>query len=453
MGDLELPGLRKSGTVDTTTDAPGPEALAAARRRVLEFVLACAGETRVARLCQQVQREAPSFAIDHSDDGSWRRVFYRGIRERGGREEIERDGGWDRVEGAYIRWLVSLPFARLGWVDYDPARDAFEPLTTEDGDPIFEIVVQPNFEVLVLGDRLDAGTLWRLARFARPAMQGRVRRYMLEKKSFTDALGRGLSAGAILELLSSLSRRPLPQNVRFSLEEWSASSERMKIWPDALLVEAEGVDDLAALLPEAARRALGLARIGGGHMAAVAPDAALLRQHVPPRRAILDYSRRLPPAITPQGDLRLHAPAESLHLRARQTLELVARRQGADHWLLDPALTRAAATALGPDELRRRVEEALTRPLEQAHALALRAWSGEFAPAFAGSAEVFLCDSDEQAMLLEQVPEFAAWLDRKLGRGAYLLRHGGAAAVRKLLAGCGVTLRDHTRTDSQGRRP
>lgn len=448
VNEIELPGLKKAGTVDVVTDAPDSEARVAARKRVLEFALASDGETKVARLSQLMQRTASSFAIDHSDDGSWRKVYYRGIRERNGREDVERDGGWERVEGAYIRWLIALPLARLGWVDYDAARDSFEALDGEEGEPSFEIIIQPNFEVLALGDRLDAGQLWRVARFTRPAMEGRVRRYMLEKKPFTEALGRGQNASALVALLTELSRKPLPQNVRFSLDEWGASSERMKIWPDALLIEAEGVEDLAALLPQTMRDKLGLARLAGGHFAGVAPDATTLRENLPPRRAVLDYSRRLPPVITPQQGLRLQAPSETLHLRARQLLELIAKRQSADYWLLDPALTRAASAALGPDELRKRVDEALTRPLENAHALALRGWSGEFAPAFAGNAELFLCEHEAQAELLEQVPDFNAWLDRKLGRGAYLLRQGGAAAVRKLLESYGIKLRDHSRRSS-----
>lgn len=443
--ELELPGLKKTGTVDSLSDVPDPEARSAARRAVLQAALACVEETPLRKLVAQMQGQAPGFAIDHSEDASWRKVHYRGIRERGGREDVERQGGWDRVEGAYIRWLVALPFHKLGWLDFDPATQTFEPLDGDEGEPSFEIIVQPNFEVLALGDRLDAGQLWRVASFTRPQAEGRVRKYMLEKKAFTDALGRGESAGALVAMLAELSRKPLPQNVRFSLDDWGASSERMKIWPDALLVEAEGVEDLASLLPESARQKLGLTRISGGHFVGVAPDAAELRQNLPPRRAVLDYSRRLAPVIAPQQGLRLHAPAEVLHLRARQLLELIAIRQSADYWLLDAKLVAAASRSMDPEELRRRVEEALTRPLEPAHSLALRGWSGEFAPAYAGGAEVFLCDNDAQAELLEGLPEFAAWVDRKLGRGSWLLRQGGAAQVRKLLEGYGIKLRDHTR--------
>lgn len=448
IGEIELPGLKKAGTVDVVTDAPDTEARVAARHTVLEFLARSEDETPVRKLAQSIQRGNPSFVIDHGDDGSWRKVYYRGIRERSGRDDVERDGNWDRVEGAYIRWLVALPLNKLGWVDYDPVRQSFETLDGDEGEPNFEIIVQPNFEVLALGDRLDAGQLWRIARFTRPQAEGRVRKYILEKKPFSDALGRGQNAAGLVALLAELSRKPLPQNVRFSLDEWGTSSERMKIWPDALFVEAEGVEDLGTLLSQSTRERLGLARISGGHFVGVSPGAATLRDNLPPRRTALDYSRRLPAVVAPQQGLRLHAPAETLHLRARQLLELVAKRQSADYWMLDPVLVRRTASTLGPEELRKRVEEALSRPLEAVHALALRDWSGEFAPPFAGNAELFLCENDAQAELLEHLPEFGAWVDRKLGRGAWLLRQGGAAHTRKLLEGMGIKLRDHTRRGS-----
>lgn len=446
--ELEMPGLKKAGTVDVVTDAPDVAARIAARRTVLEFVQRCDGETAVSKLAQMIQRGQPSFVIDHADDGSWRKVFYRGIRERGGREDLERQGNWERVEGAYIKWLIELPLARLGWVEADAERGVFEPLDGDEAEPSFEIIVQPNFEVLALGDRLDAGGLWPIARFTRPQGEGRVRKYFLEKKPFTDALGRGQDAGALVALIAELSHKPLPQNVRFSLDEWGASSERLKIWPDALLVEAEGVEDLNALLPESTRAKLSLTRISGGHYVGIAPDAAALRANLPARRVALDYSRRLPPVIAPQQGLRLQAPSETLHMRARQLLELVAKRQSADYWMLDAELIRKAATALGPEELRKRVDEALSRPLEPAHALALRGWSGEFAPPFTGNAEIFLCENDAQAELIETLPGFTPWLDRKLGRGAYLLRAGGGEQVRKVLQGLGMKTRDNTRRGS-----
>ncbi|MCC6464832.1 MAG: hypothetical protein IT463_05775 [Planctomycetes bacterium] len=444
--ELELPGLKRAGTVDVATDVPGAEAMAAGRRAVLQFVSHLAGETPLRRLWSQMQAEAPGFVISHAEDASWRNVYYRGIRERSGRADVERSGNWQIVEGALIAFMCELPLARLGWVEFDRKRGVVEPLPeTDEGGADFEIIVQPSGEILVLGDRLDAGALFRLARFALPSPEGRRRRYQLDKKYFTDALGRGCSASGLLDFLAGLSRSPLPQNVRFNLEDWSALSERIKIWPDALFIEREGVEDLAALLPAALREKLGTTVLSGGHLGCPMPGDAELRQMLPPRRKLLDYARRLPPVVAPLEGLGLSAPSEDLHLRARQVLALVATRQSADRWELDQALVTASAKAMGAEELARRLDEALSRPLSAPLTVALRSWTGEFPVPFVGQAELFLCDNPVQAELLEQQPRFRAWVERTLGRGAFLLRLGGAEAVRAMLKELGISPRTDPR--------
>src|SRR5690606_21013748 len=137
-------------------------------------------------------------------DKSWRNVYYRGIRERGAREDCERDGNWESVEGAVIELICDLPLSRLGWIDYDPRSRTLKPASAELETPAFEIVVQPNFEVVALGDRPDPATLWKLARFTTPQPEGRVRKYLLERKPFADALGRGFEASELTAFLATL---------------------------------------------------------------------------------------------------------------------------------------------------------------------------------------------------------------------------------------------------------
>src|SRR5690606_26683776 len=90
------------------------------------------------------------------------------------------------------------------------------------------------------------------------------------------------------------------------------------------------------------------AAVSGGHFATPAPDAATLREVVPPRRTVLDYSRRLPAVIAPTETTDLHAPREELHLRARQLIALVSRSLSTDRYVLDPELVAQSAAALGP---------------------------------------------------------------------------------------------------------
>ncbi|MBZ0137860.1 MAG: hypothetical protein K8I27_15980 [Planctomycetes bacterium] len=440
--DIELPALRKGRTVDVTWDVPSPERLVDGRRELINVIESLPGEMPLPRLLHALEREHTNLFINHDNDGSWRQVYYRGIRERGGREDVEREGNWELVEGAIVRLMCTLPLSRLGWIDFDDSTLAITPLADAPAeDPAFEVVVQPNFEIVALGDRPDPAVLWRLARFTTPQPDGRVRKYLLERKPFADALGRGASAVGLTDFVAGLSRSPIPQNVRFSLNDWAALSERIKIWPDALLVEAEGVEELAKALPATLLSTLSPTSLTGGHYVCTAPDASTLRGVMPPRRNALDYSRRLPPVIAPTDGTDLVAPREELHLRARQLLALVSVNRGTDRYELDSALVKQSAVTLGPEELLRRIREGMSRPLSAPLLLALRAWSGEFAPPYAGGAEVLLAENHEQAALLEELPELSRWVERRLAPGVYLLRPNGSGEIRRILEKLGIALR------------
>ncbi|MDC1141484.1 helicase-associated domain-containing protein [Planctomycetota bacterium] len=434
---LELPGLKKGRTVDATSDAPLPEVRISSRRAVLE---ALDQATSIGALCKYLKKNDKGFLINHDDDGNWRHVFYKGIRESGGREDVERDGSWDIVEGAVIRMMVELPLSRLGWLTVDD-QEQISLLDDEDAEFAFEVIVQPNFEVMILGNP-DPATLWQISRFSKPSPEERVKKYILDKKAFADALGRGHNKEDMVALLDELSRAPLPQNVRFSLDDWGELSERIRIWPDGFFIEAEGIEELQKTLGAKFLDTLSPQLLAGGHFVCPDPDAATLREVLPPRRKVLDYSRRLPPVVEPAQGLVLRAQYEDLHLRARQVLSSITRELSNDRFELDQIKVREAADALGVDRLRDSLKDILSRPLSSALSLALRTWAGEFDPVFAGMAEVLICDHPEQADLLDELPEFQPFLQRRLAKGVYLLKPDSTAETQELLRRIGIEPKD-----------
>jgi hypothetical protein len=423
--------------VDAISDVPDTDALRRARRIVLDAAIQAATTTPLPQFVRQLAKQHPNLFLSHAEDGNWRNVYYRGIRERGGREDVERAGNWERVEGAVVAWMVAWPLARLGWIQWDHVAAAIAPAPAPGELPPFEIIVQPNFEVLVIGEQPDAGVLWRMARFTTPALDSGVRRYLIERAPFTEALGRGEDAAALVATLESLSRTPLPQNVRFSLSDWGALSARIKIWPDALLIEAEGVENLDTLLPEKLRHDLDAAAIGP-HWVANSPGLARLRELLPARRTLIDYSRRLPPVLAPDQGSMLKAPPENLHLRARQVLDLLCRPTVGERFELDAAKVAAAAHRLGSETVLRVLREACAEALTPTVELSLRAWSGEFPPPFIGSAELLLADHPAQAAALEVLPELQPLIARRVAAGVYLLKPGCAGKVRELLTALGI---------------
>ncbi len=436
--EIELPGMRKTRTVDVLSDVPRPEKLAVARKALVKAVQALSGETTLAKFCARMEEDARDLFIDHSDDKSWRQVYYRGIRERGGNEDIERAGNWQRVEGAVLRLMCEMVLPALGLATFDPARATLEPAGELAPAQPAEVVVQPNFEVVVLGDGGDVSALWKLARMSTPAPARRVRKYVLERGRFASALARGGSPDALIDFVASLSRPPLPQNVRYALTDWGQSTESIRIWPNALLIEAEGVEDLATTLPKALTDRLNLGALPGGHRACPMPEIAALRPHLPPRKQLFDYSRQLPRVLFPGQGLTINAPRETLHFRARRLLELLTRQESADRHTLDAVKVASAAASLGAADVRARFEAALAEDAGSQLNLALRSWTGEFGSVFAGPAEILVCDNLDQARALASLPEFAAWVERGLSPTAFVLKTGSAEKVWAVLSKLGV---------------
>ncbi len=437
--EIELPGLRKARTVDAVSDVPQPSRVSDMRRAVIKLLGELKGETQLGPFIATCESRARDVLVKHDDDASWRNVFYRGIREVGATSDLERAGKWRLVEGGFVRAMCELPLSRLGYIAYDAKSRVLEPLIEATPTYTAEVVVQPNNEVVVLGEQPDPAMVWRLARFSEPTPARRVRKYQLDKKRFAEALGRGHDAGELIALLTSLSRTPLPQNVKYALADWGEHTERIRIWPDALLIEAEGVEDLTAALSQALADKFAPVALSGGHRVCPAPDPAALRALMPPRRALFDYSRALPRVMRPGKGLNLDAPRETLHFRARQVLALLTRQEGADRYMLDAAQVAQAAQGLGAKELRSRLEGALTEELSPQLGLALRSWSGEFGSVYVGQAELLLCDDLDQAMALALQPEFNTWVEKQLSTTAFLLRPGAGEKVRAFLKLLGST--------------
>ena len=200
------------------------------------------------------------------------------------------------------------------------------------------------------------------------------------------------------------------------------------------------MENLDESLPRVLRDSFRFADISGGHAVAPMPTMEALRTSMPLRRTLLDYSRVLPRVIEPTDSLLLRAPREHLHFRARRLLALIAHREGTDLYRLDRVLVAEAAQKVGVSELRKQIDHGLTRALGARLAIALRSWGGEFPAPYVGNVQVLLCESLEQAELLQDLPEFAAEVDRRLAPQAFLLRRGGLARVRELLESMGVEM-------------
>jgi hypothetical protein len=88
--------------------------------------------------------------------------------------------------------------------------------------------LQPNFELMVPPDT-PLGTLWEIERFADHHRTDVVSIYLLSRQSIIRGLRDNLSREEIWDRLSQITAGRIPQNVRFSLEEWFDSFGRVQV--------------------------------------------------------------------------------------------------------------------------------------------------------------------------------------------------------------------------------
>lgn len=179
--------------------------------------------------------------------------------------------GWNKVEADLINHIIAGPLFWMGLVDLgyikDPPVDmlgnkridmfrltpygrwlikgAEKP--AEQSSTGGNVIVQPTFEIVVMGPVGD-GVLMSLDLFARSEKeQEHVSTFVLDKETVYQAQKSGWPVPRIIAYLEELSSRPLPQNVRRSLEEWGALQERIIIRRSVRLLETADEETAAAV--------------------------------------------------------------------------------------------------------------------------------------------------------------------------------------------------------------
>jgi hypothetical protein len=134
------------------------------------------------------------------------------------------------------------------------------------------LVVNPDFEVLLLPEGDVNEIAHTLDRFARRVRSDEVTRYRLQREDVERAIVQGMTVEEILGFLGERSRAPLPQNVAYSVREWG---ERVRFarQREAVLLEVDREDALDRALALEPVKALLIARLGPTVAALRAPVA------------------------------------------------------------------------------------------------------------------------------------------------------------------------------------
>jgi hypothetical protein len=302
--------------------------------------------------------------------------------------------GWEVVEANFIRTILLEPLHWLGLLDIGYAGDrpwayrltAVGEWTLGIGKEVAipegegKVIVQPNFEVYAL-DPISDLTLAKLDEFADRESAERAIKYRLSRESIYRAQRSGLTSERIIDVLTTMSDTPLPQNVLRSLEEWQTIHERIKIHRQGSLLQAAD----GALLDRLARDP----RISL-HLSA-RPDrtTALIAAHpgetddlirnlqeigYPPART-RSADERLRPSLTidDKGQIHFNIALPSIYLY-QQIAPFTGTDERGHYYLTQSAVQDAIESGMSVEDILERLRMLHVGPLPRWVEIKVRAW-------------------------------------------------------------------------------
>jgi hypothetical protein len=112
------------------------------------------------------------------------------------------------------------------------------PVTPRRDSAAGRLLVQPSYSVLALPP-LDEPTLARLSSFAETIKLAEVGEFKLTQPALFAAVERGADVAALIRFLEERSGAALPQNVRYTLNDWAKAFVQVRLYREAAVLEAE----------------------------------------------------------------------------------------------------------------------------------------------------------------------------------------------------------------------
>jgi hypothetical protein len=188
------------------------------------------------------------------------------------------DRDWMEVEGAFIHQILAASLRYLGITEVGPGSlvpDRFR-LTAVGQSVLLGIappaeapaaqgraaIVQPNFEVMVLDAAANFSLLAQLDAFAERLALDRAATYRLTQAAMVRGLDQGWSGDEIVAILESANNAPLPQNVRYSLDQWLSLYLSVTLYERVSMLEVDSAEQLDRMFADQRLEALLGERLG-----------------------------------------------------------------------------------------------------------------------------------------------------------------------------------------------
>jgi hypothetical protein len=427
-----LPGLvTEPWSYSGPGDIPNPGRIARARRQIAALLaIMPAGWVAFADLSMRLRQLAPEFLIDRVPEFSpsyynyysyygqdnyyaarqaTEQNFYRGFARsdlRSRDRRLRKDQDWDEVEGAFVAQVLGESLCWLGVVDIGTAMGSDAPLAVrltelgrrilrQDAEPVAPVavgvalIVQPNFEVLVLDALGNLDLVSRLDAFADSQSLDRAAVYTLTRSSIVRGLAGGLREEQIVAALEGGAASPLPQNVRQTIADWSREFERVHVLRDVAVLEAPDAATLDRWLADPA--------LAAGFARRLTPTVALLNESAPAGMVealerqqqevwAINYALDPPQVLDLPHPDRIVVPQQDddpyLRYRLARFTDPEPTADGADatYRISPESLARARALGQPIDEILSFLGFKARAGLSPDDVLTLRGWSGYYQP-------------------------------------------------------------------------
>lgn len=414
-----------------SSDVPEGTRIVEAREAVAALLAAApTGWMRIADLAERLRQTDPEFLIVrvpeqpqsyysyynsygydtyYGNRQTQEQSFYRGFARteaRGKERRLRKDQDWAEVEGAFVAQVIGESLRWLGLVDIGREAGIDAPTVvrlTELGrrtlgaveEPVAEVtvgaalVVQPNFEVLVLDALAHLDLVSRLDAFADSQSLDRAAVYKLSRASIVRGLAAGWTEERIVALLEGAAATGLPQNVRHTIGDWVREFERVHVHRDATILEAPDAATLDGWLADD--------RIAPSLLRRLTPTVALVRpaevtavltrlEGQGTETRAINYSLDPPQVLDLKGaGMILVAPEDDepyLRYRLDRFAEFkgVNERGWAAYTLSRASLARTKEQGTSIDEVLSFLGYKARTGLSPDDVLTLRGWSGYYAP-------------------------------------------------------------------------
>lgn len=105
------------------------------------------------------------------------------------------------------------------------------------------ILVMPDFEIVLFPSGDDAELIYDLDRFTTREKKGHSMHFRISEDSVVRGLRQGMRLQRMFDVLDECSQTPVPQNVRYSIRDW-ADRAGLLILGDSMVVSSNNVDTL-----------------------------------------------------------------------------------------------------------------------------------------------------------------------------------------------------------------